>query len=80
MSYFQNIKNLIEILDSDQATKNDLVKRTFVADGEHLTANIVIFGDSGNAIHAQQDPDELLVMDDNRCNMYSQQLLKTLFQ
>ncbi len=64
MSYFHNIKDIVDKLDADPSTKDDLVKRAYIADGEHMTANIVIFGDSGNAQHTQKEHDELLVIID----------------
>ena len=64
MKYFQNLNEIVETLDADPSTKNDPIKRTFVVDGHHLTANVAIVNDSGNALHTQRDHDELLVIID----------------
>ncbi len=62
MKYFQNLNKIVETLDADPSTKNDPIKRSFVVDGRHLTANVAIVNDSGNALHTQKDHDELLVI------------------
>lgn len=62
MSNFQNLEQIVSSLRADESTKNDPIKRTFVFDGEHLTANIGVISDSGNALHTQYDHDELLVI------------------
>lgn len=62
MTYFQNLDQIVASLEADESTKSDPIKRTFVFDGEHLTANIGVISDSGNALHTQKDHDELLVI------------------
>lgn len=62
MSYFQNLDQLAASLEADESTKNDPIKRSFVFDGEHLTANVGVVSDSGNALHTQYNHDELLVI------------------
>jgi len=62
MTYFQNLDQIVTSLETDESTKSDPIKRTFVFDGEHLTANVGVIGDSGNALHTQNDHDELLVI------------------
>lgn len=62
MRYFQNLDDIVASLEADESTKNDPIKRTFVVDGEHLTANVGIVRDSGNALHTQEDHDEVLVI------------------
>lgn len=62
MSYFENLNQIVKSLEADESTKNDPIKRTFVFDGRHLTANIGIVRDSGNALHTQKHHDELLVI------------------
>ena len=62
MTYFQNLDQIVASLEADETTKSDPIKRTFVFDGEHLTANVGVIGDSGNALHTQKYHDELLVI------------------
>lgn len=62
MTYFQNLEQIVASLEADTSTKNDPIKRTFVFDGEHLTANVGVIADSGNALHIQNAHDELLVI------------------
>ncbi|WP_223669625.1 cupin domain-containing protein [Kangiella shandongensis] len=62
MTYFQNLEQIVASLETDESTRNDPIKRTFVFDGEHLTANVGIIADSGNALHIQKNHDELLVI------------------
>lgn len=60
--YFQNLNQIVESLETDESTKNDPIKRVFVFDGRHMTANVGIVRDSGNALHTQKHHDELLVI------------------
>jgi mannose-6-phosphate isomerase-like protein (cupin superfamily) len=62
MTYFQNLDQIVASLEADESTKDDPIKRTFVFDGEHLTANVGVISDSGNALHTQKYHDELLVI------------------
>jgi quercetin dioxygenase-like cupin family protein len=68
MSYFQNLDQIAETLDIDPSTKDHPIKRIFVIDGEHLTANVGIVRDSGNALHTQEEHDEVLVIIDGDVN------------
>jgi len=38
--YFKNLNQIVESLETDESTKNDPIKRAFVFDGKHLTANV----------------------------------------
>lgn len=62
MIYFQNLNQLVDSLETDESTKNDPIKRIFVVEGKHLTANVGIVRDSVNALHTQKYHDELLVI------------------
>lgn len=62
MQYFHNLDQIVESLDTDESTRNDPIKRMFVFDGEHVTANVGIVRDSGNALHTQMQHDEILVI------------------
>ena len=64
MTYFQNLREIAEAMDVDPSTRDDPIKRTFVVDGAHLTANVGIVRDSGNSLHTQADHDEILVIID----------------
>lgn len=60
--YFKNLDQIVESLETDESTKDDPIKRAFVFDGKHLTANVGIVRDSGNALHTQKYHDEILVI------------------
>lgn len=62
MKYFNNLDQIVESLDTDESTRNDPIKRVFVFDGEHVTANVGIVRDSANALHTQRQHDEILVI------------------
>lgn len=62
MTYFQNLDQIVESLEADESTKNDPIKRAFVFDGKHMTANVGIVRESGNALHTQNHHDEILVI------------------
>jgi quercetin dioxygenase-like cupin family protein len=62
MTYFKNLDQIAESLEVDQSTRGDPIKRTFVIDGEHLTANVAIVRDTGNSLHTQKHHDEVLVI------------------
>lgn len=64
MTYFQNLDQIAESLEIDPSTSGDPIKRTFVIDGEHLTANVAIVPDTGNSLHTQKGHDEVLVIID----------------
>jgi quercetin dioxygenase-like cupin family protein len=60
--YFNNLNQIVESLETDKSTSNDPIKRVFVFDGKHLTANVGIVRGSGNALHTQKHHDEILVI------------------
>lgn len=62
MQHFHNLDQIVETLDTDESTRNDPIKRVFVFDGEHVTANVGIVRDSENALHTQIQHDEILVI------------------
>ncbi|MBZ2168631.1 cupin domain-containing protein [Marinobacter sp. F4216] len=62
MMHFKNLNEVVESLKTDESTKNDPIKRVFVFDGAHLTANVGVVRDSGNALHTQNHHDEILVI------------------
>ncbi len=68
MTNFHSLRRIVDSLEVDESTRNDPIKRTFVVDGEHMTANVGVVGDCGNALHTQPDHDELLVIIDGNVN------------
>jgi len=62
VKYFKNLNQIVESLETDESTKDDPIKRVFVFDGKHLTANVEIVRDSENALHTQDYHDEILVI------------------
>jgi len=68
MMNFHSLRQIVDSLEIDESTKHDPIKRTFVVDGEHLTANVGVVSDCGNTLHTQPDHDELLVIIDGNVN------------
>lgn len=64
MTYFHNLRNIVETLEADETTKDDPIKRTFVIQGRHLTGNVGVVREPGNALHTQSKHDEVLVIID----------------
>lgn len=62
MSYFINIRDTLRAMEADPSTAGDPIKRMFVFDGKHMTANLAIVAKSGNALHTQPAHDELVVI------------------
>lgn len=62
MLYFQNLNQIVASLETDESTKNDPIQRVFVFDGRHVTVNVGIVRESGNALHTQKHHDEILVI------------------
>ena len=62
MTYFQNLDQIAKSLEVDPSTRGDPIKRTFVIEGQHLTANVAIVRDTGNSLHTQKMHDEVLVI------------------
>ena len=62
MTYFQNLRQIVESLEADETTIDDPIKRTFVIQGKHLTGNVGVVSESLNALHTQANHDEVLVI------------------
>lgn len=62
MTYFQNLQKIVDTLEADESTRGDPIKRSFVIQGKHLTGNVGVVRESGNALHTQAFHDEILVI------------------
>ena len=62
MQAFQNLAEIVDTLEADPSTRDDPIKRTFVVEGTHLTANVAVVSGSENSLHTQAEHDELLVI------------------
>lgn len=62
MAYFLNLKQIVESLEADEMTKSDPIKRAFVIQGKHLTAEVGVVRETVNALHTQSSHDEVLVI------------------
>ena len=62
MGNFINFHELLQSLAVDPSTANEPVKRMFICDGAHLTANISMGGEGGSALHTQPEHDEIIVV------------------
>ena len=63
MSNFVNVREILQSLAIDPITAADPVKRMFIFDGEHVTANIATGGEAGSALHTQAAHDEIIVLE-----------------
>lgn len=67
--HFIRLEETLRSLETDPATARDPIKRMFVCDGQHVSANVSILEDTGDAIHIQSFHDELvLILDALRCS------------
>lgn len=62
MSNFKNLHDILRSLETDPSTADHPIKRMFLCDGEHMTANVGIIGDSSNTLHTQKSHDEIVVI------------------
>jgi quercetin dioxygenase-like cupin family protein len=62
VTYFQNLREIVQSLEADESTRGDPIKRSFVIQGKHLTGNVGVVRESENALHTQPFHDEILVI------------------
>ena len=62
MENFINFAKLLRSSAVDPSTANEAVKRMFICDGVHLTANISMGVEGGSALHTQPQHDEIIVV------------------
>jgi len=62
MGNFISLSELLRSLEVDPSTANEPVKRMFICDGVHLTANISMGTEGGSALHTQPDHDEIVLV------------------
>lgn len=67
MTHFVRLQEALRSLAADPATANDPIKRMFLCDGEHVSANVSILDDTGDAIHIQSSHDELVLILEGEC-------------
>ena len=67
LQHFVRLENALRGLETDPATANDPIKRTFLCDGQHVSANVSILQATGDAIHIQPLHDELVLMLEGEC-------------
>lgn len=60
--HFVRLENALRTLETDPATAKDPIKRTFLCDGQYVTANVSILEDTGDAIHIQSFHEELVLI------------------
>lgn len=65
--HFIRLNDTLQSLAVDPATAKDPIKRTFVFDGAHVSANLTILEDTGDAIHIQPFHDELVLILEGEC-------------
>jgi mannose-6-phosphate isomerase-like protein (cupin superfamily) len=54
-------------LEADPATVHDPIKRTFICDGQYVSANLTLLEDTGDALHVQPNHDELVLIVEGEC-------------
>lgn len=66
-NHFIRVDETLRGLKTDPATATDPIKRMFVCDGEHVSANVNILEDTGDLIHIQPFHDELVMILEGEC-------------
>lgn len=67
IKHFVNLHQALRSLETDPATARDPIKRTFVWDGQHVSANLTLLEDTGDALHVQPNHDELVLIIEGEC-------------
>jgi quercetin dioxygenase-like cupin family protein len=62
VSNFVNLAKAVQTMTTDESTANQPIRRMFVADGEHLSANVSVLETADNALHTQGSHDEIVVV------------------
>ena len=62
MSNFISLTQVLRSLAADPSTADDPVKRMFLCDGAHVTANISMGKEGGSTLHTQPGHDEIIVV------------------
>lgn len=65
--HFIRLEETLRDLETDPATAKDPIKRMFICDGEHISANVNNLEFIEDAIHIQPFHDELVVILDGEC-------------
>lgn len=65
--HFIRLQDALQSLETDPATANDPIKRMFVCDGQHVSANVSIIEDAEDAIHIQSAHDEIVLIIEGDC-------------
>jgi mannose-6-phosphate isomerase-like protein (cupin superfamily) len=65
--HFVHLHEALRSLETDPATVCDPIKRTFVFDGQYVSANLTLLDDTGDALHVQPDHDELVLLLEGEC-------------
>ena len=66
-THFVRLHEALRSLETDPATANDPIMRLFLCDGQHVSANVSILDDTGDAIHIQSSHDELVLILEGEC-------------
>lgn len=64
---FVRLADALRSLETDPATASDPIKRMFLCDGQHVSANVSILDDTGDALHIQSSHDELVLILEGEC-------------
>lgn len=62
MSNFVNLEKAVQTMTTDESTANQPIRRMFIADGEHLSANVSVLESADDALHTQGAHDEIVVV------------------
>ena len=66
-THFVRLADALQSLAADPATAGDPIKRMFLFDGQHVSANVAILDDTCDAIHTQSSHDELVLILEGEC-------------
>jgi mannose-6-phosphate isomerase-like protein (cupin superfamily) len=65
--HFVHLHEALRSLETDPATVREPIKRTFLCDGQYVSANLTLLEDTGDALHVQPNHDELVLILEGEC-------------
>jgi len=64
---FIRLRDALRGLTTDPATASEPIKRAYLCDGQHVSANASVLDNTGDAIHIQPSHDELVIIIEGAC-------------
>jgi len=66
-NHFVHLRDWLRGLEADPTTASDPIKRTFVCDGQYVSANLTLLENTGDALHVQPNHDEVVLILEGEC-------------